>query len=127
MNRIIKIALMALLTAGIFYLPGVTTAEVSAQAAQDFTVVNKTGIEIYALYVTPHNAKDWGDDILGADTLEVNDDLDIVFDRKEKATMWDLRVEDSEGNFIEWENFNLRKISKITLFYKNRKPTAVVE
>lgn len=127
MKRIFKIALMALLTAGIFYLPGVTTAEVSAQAAQDFTVVNKTGIEIYALYVTPHNAKDWGDDILGADTLPANDELDIVFGRTEKATMWDLRVEDSEGNFIEWDNFNLRKISKITLYYKNKKPTAVVE
>jgi hypothetical protein len=127
MNRIIKIALMALLTAGIFYLPGVTTAEVSAQAAQDFTVVNKTGIEIYALYVTPNNSDDWGDDILGADTLPNNNELDIVFNRKEKATYWDLRIEDADGNFIEWDKFNLRKISKITLYYKNRKPTAIVE
>ncbi|MBK6725011.1 MAG: hypothetical protein IPG58_17625 [Acidobacteria bacterium] len=47
MNRIIKIALMALLTAGIFYLPGVTTASFGP-GGQDFTVVNKTGIEIYA-------------------------------------------------------------------------------
>lgn len=127
MNRIIKIALMALLTAGIFYLPGVTTAEVSAQAAQDFTVVNKTGIEIYALYVTPNNSDDWGDDILGADTLPNNNELDIVFARKEKATYWDIRIEDADGNFIEWDKFNLRKISKITLLYKNRKPTAIIE
>ncbi len=127
MNRIIKIALMALLTAGIFYLPGVTTAEVSAQAAQDFTVVNKTGIEIYALYVTPNNSDDWGDDILGADTLPNNNELDIVFARKEKATYWDIRIEDADGNFIEWDKFNLRKISKITLYYKNRKPTAIIE
>ena len=127
MNRIIKIALMALLTAGIFYLPGVTTAEVSAQAAQDFMVVNKTGIEIYALYVTPNNSDDWGDDILGADTLPNNNELDIVFNRKEKATFWDIRIEDADGNYIEWDKFNLRKISKITLYYKNRKPTAIIE
>lgn len=127
MNRIIKIALMALLTAGIFYLPGVTTAEVSAQAAQDFMVVNKTGIEIYALYVTPNNSDDWGDDILGADTLPNNNELDIVFNRKEKATYWDIRIEDADGNYIEWDKFNLRKISKITLYYKNRKPTAIIE
>ncbi|MEQ1763469.1 MAG: hypothetical protein ABL984_10030 [Pyrinomonadaceae bacterium] len=57
MRSILKMALMALLTAGIFYLPGVTTAEVSAQAAQDFTVVNKTGIEIYALYVSPNTSE----------------------------------------------------------------------
>lgn len=122
----IKVTLLVMFTAGIFYLPGVTT-EVSAQAAQDFTVVNKTGIEIFALYVTPHDSDDWGDDILGADTLPANQELDIIFDRKEKSTFWDIRIEDKDGNFIEWDRFNLRKISKITLFYKNRKPTAVVE
>ncbi len=127
MNRIIRIALITLLTVGICYLPGLTTVEVSAQAEQDFTVVNKTGFEIYALYVTPHNSDDWGDDILGQDTLVANDELDIVFSRKEKATLWDLRIEDKDGNYIEWDNFNLRKISRITLYYKNRKPTAVVD
>lgn len=127
MKRMVKITLLVMLTAGIFYLPGVTTAEVSAQAAQDFMVVNKTGIEIYALYVTPNNSDDWGDDILGADTLPNNNELDIVFNRKEKATFWDIRIEDADGNYIEWDKFNLRKISKITLYYKNRKPTAIIE
>ena len=127
MKRMVKITLLVMLTAGIFYLPGVTTTEVSAQAAQDFMVVNKTGIEIYALYVTPNNSDDWGDDILGADTLPNNNELDIVFNRKEKATYWDIRIEDADGNYIEWDKFNLRKISKITLYYKNRKPTAIIE
>ena len=127
MKRTIRIALLVMLTAGIFYFPGVSTVEVAAQAGQDFLLVNKTGIEIYALYVTPHNSDDWGDDILGADTLAKNDDIEIVFHRKEKARLWDLRIEDEDGNFIEWENFNLLKISKITLYYKNRKPTAIVE
>ena len=127
MKRTIRIALLVMLTAGIFYFPGVSTVEVAAQADQDFLLVNKTGIEIYALYVTPHNSDDWGDDILGADTLAKNDDIEIVFHRKEKARLWDLRIEDEDGNFIEWENFNLLKISKITLYYKNRKPTAIVE
>ena len=127
MQKIARIALLVMLTAGIFYFPGVSTTEVSAQADQDFLLVNKTGIEIYALYVTPHNSDDWGDDILGADTLAANADIEIVFHRKEKAKLWDLRIEDEDGNFIEWENFNLLKISKVTLFYKNRKPTAIVE
>ena len=127
MKNIVRIALLVMLTAGIFYFPGVSTVEVSAQADQDFLLVNKTGIEIYALYVTPHNSDDWGDDILGADTLAANADIEIVFHRKEKAKLWDLRIEDEDGNFIEWENFNLLKISKVTLFYKNRKPTAIVE
>ena len=127
MKRTLRIALLAKITAGIFYFPGVSTADVAAQASQDFLLVNKTGIEIYALYVTPHDSDDWGDDILGTDTLARNADIEIVFHRKEKAKMWDLRIEDEDGDFIEWENFNLLKISKITLYYKNRKPTAIVE
>jgi len=105
-------------------MPGLFTSEASAQGAQDFTVVNKTGIEIYALFVAPHDSDDWGDDILGQDTLGHNEELDITFSRKEKAKLWDLRIEDSAGNYIEWESINLLKVSEVTLYYKNKKPTA---
>jgi hypothetical protein len=125
MKRVKRIALVVLLTVGMFSV--VSTMEVSAQAAQDFTLVNKTGVEINALYVTPHNADAWGEDILGADTLLNGETLDISFSRKERAKLWDLRVEDDDGNFIEWENLNLLEISKVTLFYKNGKATAIVE
>lgn len=118
---------MALLMVGIFYFPGISTVEASAQGAQDFLLVNKTGVEINALYITPHNAKDWGEDILGADTLPNNNELEITFSRKEKAKLWDLRIEDEDGNSIEWTNLNLLEISKVTLYFKNRKPTAIVE
>ena len=127
MKKSIRIVFLAALTAAIFYLPGVSTLEVSAQADQDFVLVNKTGVEIHAMYVTPHNSNDWGDDILGADVLANNEDADITFSRREKARLWDLRIEDAEGNFIEWDNLNLLEISKVTLYYKNRKPTAIVE
>lgn len=116
---------MILLAIGVFYFPSVTTTEVSAQAAQDFTVINKTGADIHALYVTPHNAKEWGEDILGVDTLPVNETVAITFSRKERTKVWDLRVEDANGAFIEWENFNLPEISTVTLYYKNGKATAI--
>ena len=124
MKKIINIV-MILLAVGVF--SALSTIKASAQAAQDFTLVNKTGVEIYALYVTPHNANAWGEDILGADTLLNGETLDISFSRKERAKLWDLRVEDDDGNFIEWENLNLLEISKVTLFYKNGKATAIVE
>jgi hypothetical protein len=125
MKRIKRVALTVLLTVGMFSV--VSTMKASAQAAQDFTLVNKTGVEINALYVTPHNAKQWGEDILGAETLLSGETLDISFSRKERAKLWDLRVEDEDGNFIEWENLNLLEISKVTLFYNNGKATAIVE
>lgn len=94
---------------------------------QDFTVVNQTGIEIHELYVTPHDSDDWEDDILGQDTLPNGAEVDIQFSRKEKAALWDLRVVDSKGNSIEWENLDLLTISSVTLHYKKGKAWADVE
>jgi hypothetical protein len=99
----------------------------SQQGKQDFTLVNATGVEIHALYVSPHNSDDWEEDILGRDTLPDSERVDITFKRDEKAALWDLRVEDKQGNSIEWENLNLLEISKVTLNYKDGKATAQTE
>lgn len=105
-----------------------SAAEISAQRTEHtFIVVNKTNVVINALYVTPHSAKDWGEDILEADVLAMNDDVGITLARKEPAKLWDLRVEDSDGNFIEWDNLNLREIYSVSLYYKNGKATAVFD
>lgn len=122
MNRAIKFGLMSLLAIGAFVLPG--ALKVSAQAAQDFTLVNKTGVEIYALYISPVSSNDWGSDILGVDTLLPNGTVDISFSRREKARLWDLRIEDSSGDFVVWEALNLTQIDTLTLFYEKGKPTA---
>lgn len=126
-RRILRILLVGLLTFGAFYLPSAAALEVSAQASGDITVINKTGFDIHALYMTPHNAKEWGADILGVDTLAQSDSVAIVFSRKEKTKLWDLRVEDGEGAFIEWTKLDLMAISSITLYYKNGKATAVFD
>lgn len=112
--------------------PAATNANASNSAAQtagaqDFTLVNRTGVEIHALHVAPHESDDWEEDVLGQDTLPDGATVDIKFDRDEKAAMWDLRIEDKDGNHIEWENLDLLKISKVTLFYKDGKGTAQVE
>ncbi|HZT57823.1 MAG TPA: hypothetical protein VFA21_04270 [Pyrinomonadaceae bacterium] len=96
-------------------------------AVQDFTLNNETGVEIHKVYISPHDSNDWEEDILGRDTLPSGQSVDIKFNRSEKAAEWDLRVEDSQGNAIEWENLNLLKISKLTLHYKDGKATADME
>src|SRR4029079_14156756 len=95
------------------------TAAASTAAAQDFTLVNKTGVEIDKVFISPHDGDDWEEDILGRDTLPDGQRVDIKFHRSETAPMWDLRVEDSKGNAIDWENLNLLQISKATLHYDN--------
>jgi hypothetical protein len=102
-------------------------APASMAGDQDFTLVNKTGFEIHSVYISPHDADDWGEDILGEDTLSNGASVDISFSRKEKTALWDLRVEDADGNSVEWENLNLLEISKLTLHYKKGKAWADVE
>jgi len=112
---------------GLFALSMMIVPNVFAHGKQDFTLVNATGVEINSVYVSPHNSNEWGDDILGRDTLPDGESVDITFDRQERAAKWDLRVEDKQGNSIEWENLNLLQISKVTLHYKNGKSWADVE
>ena len=103
------------------------TAPADTAAAQDFTLVNATGVEIDKVFISPHGSDDWEEDVLGQDTLPSGDKVDIKFNRAEKSALWDLRVEDSKENSIEWENLNLLEISKLTLNYKDSKATAVAE
>lgn len=109
----------------------VTIALLGTMAAfageQDFTVHNKTGVEIHKLHVSPHSGDEWGDDILGQDTLSNGETLKIKFSRKEKAALWDLKIEDEKGNSLEWEKLNLLEISDVTLHYKDGKAWATFD
>ena len=94
---------------------------------QDFVLVNKTGVEIHNLHVSPSDKEEWGEDILGKDTLGDGQTAEITFSPKEESAKWDLRVADEDGNSIEWSDLNLLNISKVTLHYENGKATAEVE
>lgn len=122
MRKIQRNALFATL---LLSVTAIASASYAQKGSSTFTVLNKTGVVITALYATPHNSDNWGEDILGADVLASNDELGIVFSRKETASLWDLRVENDEGSYIEWENINLREISSVSLYFKNGKATAV--
>ncbi|HAZ06744.1 MAG TPA: hypothetical protein DCY58_12030 [Acetobacterium sp.] len=92
--------------------------------SQDFTIVNDTGIEIYAIYVSPTGEASWGDDLLTTDTLPSGSSTDIVFDTEVEEQYWDLMVTDSAGTTVEWSNIDLFSVSEITLKIENGNPTA---
>ncbi len=104
----------------------VTTA-FTFQGKQDFTLVNASGVEIHNLYISPHSANDWGEDVLGKDTLANGESTEITFHPRENIARWDLQVTDSKGNALEWENLNLTKISKVTIHYRDGKGWADLE
>lgn len=94
---------------------------------QDFTLLNKTGIEIHRVYISPHSSDDWGDDVLGKDTLGDGESVDITFGKRTTAAHWDIKVEDEGGHSVTWENLNLKEISKVTIRIKDGKAVAEVE
>lgn len=104
-----------------------TSSEPATGGAQDFKLVNKTGVVISSLYISPSDKEEWGEDILGKDVLGDGENADIKFKRSEKAAKWDLKIEDSQGHSIEWTDLNLLEIEKITLHYDGKKATAETE
>jgi hypothetical protein len=122
-NKITTIKSMAL---GLFAVAGMALLATTVARAgdQDFTLVNKTGVEIHALHVAPHSEDEWGEDILGKDTLANGESLEITFGKHDRAHHWDLRIEDEKGNSLTWENLDLMSISEVVLHYKDGKAWA---
>jgi hypothetical protein len=70
-----KLSMFCLAAIGMFIL----FASVALAGDQDFKVVNKTGIEIHKLFVSPHSSDEWGEDILGRDTLDDGESVNVKF------------------------------------------------
>lgn len=85
--------------------------------AQDFTLINKTGVEIHAVFLSPSDQNEWGNDILGEDTLADGEKATITVNAEADVALWDLKVTDPDGNAIVWHKLNLLKISALTLHY----------
>jgi hypothetical protein len=108
-----------LLLSAMLLVFGVMTA--SAQVF-DFTVVNKTGYTIDAIYVSPADDNDWGEDVLGEDQLPNGKSFEIKFDATyEKLLLafgvdkYDLRAEFSDGAEDEYYDLKLEDINTLTL------------
>ena len=108
-------------------IPGRPAASATGVGPLDFTLVNKTGLVITHVYVSPSDSDEWGDDIMEKDVLGKNESVDIEFDRKETTCKWDLKITDEDKDDVEWTELNLCKASKITLKYENKQPTAIIE
>ena len=120
--KLVARAVCATAIAGAFLMSAAVFA-----GEQDFTLVNHTGVEIHKLYTSPHSSDDWEEDVLGKDTLDDGESIDITFPKREKAAHWDLRVEDEHGNAINFQNLNLKEISEVVLHYKDGKAWADVK
>ena len=82
---------------------------------QDFKLYNRTGVDIYAVHVSPSDAEDWEENLIeGAQVLD-GADIDVQFAPDEDVEMWDLQVEDQEGNALYWRDLDLMKAYEIII------------
>jgi hypothetical protein len=90
-------------------------------AKQDFKLVNATGYELKALYVSPTKSDDWGDDILGQDVLSDGQAVNVHFSPKVQTCKWDLKVTYSDDNSnAVWQEIDLCSVDKITIHYDRK-------
>jgi len=99
----------------------ITAPVVAQEAKQDFKLVNKTGYELKALYVSPSRSDDWQEDILGQAVLADGQTVNVHFSPKVHTCEWDLKVvySDDDSSAV-WSKVDLCTIEKITIRY-NRK------
>jgi hypothetical protein len=108
--------LLPVLATAVLLTGFVGTSSVSADGWEEIdrsmtiTVVNETGHVITALYVSPHDKDDWGDDLLGEKAdLANGESTDVTYEESDddySANNWDLKAETGEGE-TEFENLPL--------------------
>jgi hypothetical protein len=110
----------------------VALASITLQATQqrrnlDFTLVNKTGLTVMEVYLSPTSSDDWEEDVLGEDVLKTGAKVAIKFGSSETECNWDLKVVDEDDDDIVWTKLNLCTANEITLMYEGKKPTAIIK
>ncbi len=98
----------------------------------DFTIVNKTGYDIKALYIGATGTGDWtkDDEVLKGRAFKNGTSYDIKFSPRAKAEKWDIMVDWADGSGKEeWLNLKLTEIEKVTLIYDKEKDAtkAIIE
>lgn len=105
-NWLFIVGLVALLLCGLA-LPAFA-------GAQDFVLVNRTGVDLYGVYISPSNTNDWEENVLHY-ALEDGDSIRITFTNYREA-FWDLMIKDRYGNSVQWRGLDLRRISRVILY-----------
>ena len=96
------------------------TTWTQAQTILDFKLVNNTGEDFYAVYLTETTTENWGEDILPEDIVKDGDTIEITFEYIDDETLcsWDLRLthDESEEEYIYINEIDLCKVSVLTLY-----------
>jgi hypothetical protein len=102
------------LFAGVIAMAISFTSSVAMAGSDDYAVINKLGMDITHLYLSPNNDDNWGEDILGRDVLEDGDECGIEFDPDDTECAYDIKIIDDKGKAWTVTNIDLCKWHKVT-------------
>ena len=99
----------------------VCLAPVAALAgSQDFSVVNRTGYQIDAIYVSQIGNPRWGGNVMGNGVLLDGETVDITFARDEQACHWDFLVRYHDREKVTWTDVDLCEVARVALVYDRK-------
>jgi len=95
-----------------------------AQNEVHFTLVNKTGLNLIDIYISPAGQNQWGEDLfLG--TFNNFEAKDFTVKTKEKVCLYDLKAVKLDSTELIFKNINLCKMLIVTLLYEFNEPRVV--
>ena len=108
LSRISKLCLAFL------FVLSFSAIQVSAEP-HSFTLHNRTGADLYKLYLAHHSSADWdeNEDLLGGAVMMNGAELTITLNKE--ATSWDIRVESKSGGSLEWSDVPLNGSTDVVL------------
>lgn len=77
--------------------PAVKTADLDDDFSGYISITNDTGYDIYYLYVSHDDADNWGEDVLGEDTLSDGDNFRVDL-HDHPSSLFDVRAKDEDDD-----------------------------
>jgi hypothetical protein len=88
------------------------TAALFAQSGPVISIENKTGVDIYHIYISSAGVDNWEEDLLGDDVLENGETLECKLPHGGK---WDFMAEDEKGGTYQLMGISVPGTNKLVL------------
>ncbi len=93
-----------------------------------FEIENKTGKDFEKIYISESGTEMWEESLLPSDgKFEDGNTVKVSVPKDDTTENHDIKTEDSDGNFVYWQNIDLKNAGKITLKLQDGKPLAEIE
>ena len=81
-----------------------------------FDIVNKTGADLFGVFVTDTQTNDWGDDIIPYDIFKNGMVVNIIIPIDDQTLCeYDIRIEEDSETAIEFEGLDFCDLQVLTL------------